>query len=775
MQLQLQNRSASHRGLPDTPGARDVPRAPYPEPSGPRAASILSDVIAVLTLTLSSVGFAISIAALIFGGALESGLPRAIGSFVVGGGLMAVVVARRSQIVPVATFVQEVPAILMAALATTFIASDGVSIDDVFVLLAVTMVTTSVASELLGRFGLGKLGRNLPKPVVGAFVGGTGWLLFKGGFDVMTNTSLGLGDLDDLFSLGLAKFWVPGFVIGLAAWLASRSQRASGYVLGLVICGSVVGFYLVTAIASSLSAVESGGWLLGPFPETGGNRLVTPNEFRTANWSSIAKTAPGILSVVGIACVAQLFTLTGIRAELVLGLDVDAELRTSARANLGAALFGVTPGFHAFGYTALMHRLGATRRAVPVISGCLVVVFGLVGVAAVGYVPRLALGALLVMIGVALLEDWWRGLMRSASPSERLLGVPIVGAVAFLGLLQGIGLGLVAAGVLFIVRYSRVDPIRSASNGRQLRSRLDRSPNELACLTGAGDRLVVIELEGYVFFGSLTAVEDQLRQATLGPNSVDILVVDFANVAGIDSSGTAAIARLLHEIRQRGIAIWVAGFDPDSIERLLGSEPELATRIAFTSSLDAALECAEDHLLMLTTARILQGRLTQNQVDLSSQLLSECEAYRFEAGTLVMAQGAASRGLLIVSSGRLTAFRVEADGTRTRLRSFGGLSVVGEVGLIAGTPRSAEVVAEQATEGWWLSSARYRNLQHTKPELIVELYEFIVCGEAGRRRSPQVRTSDASSAGRIHALTGPEIPSGSNAAGPVGRGTVVRF
>lgn len=383
--------------------------------------STAADLVSVFTLTISSVGFAISLAVLVFGGALESGMSRGIGSFVVGGGVMAIVVGSRSQIVPVATFVQESPAILMVVVAADFAAREGVGVADVFVLLVVTMVATSFATGLLGHFGLGGIGRYLPTTVVGAFVGGTGWLLLKGGLDVMTSSTLRIGDVGGLFRLHIAQFWVPGLVIGVVAWLAGRSQRVPACAVGLILCGTLAGFYGVVALGSSVAAVEQAGWLLGPFPEAGGARLVTPDEFSAANWSGIVEMAPGIASVVGMALIAQLFSLTGIRSELVPRLNIDAELRICAKANLAVALLGVTPGFQGMGYTVLLNRLGATRRAVPVVSGVLVVVFGMVGVASVGYVPRFIVGALLVMTGAVLLDGWMRTLMRSpAAPSDSL-------------------------------------------------------------------------------------------------------------------------------------------------------------------------------------------------------------------------------------------------------------------------------------------------------------------------------------------------------------------
>ena len=110
-------------------------------------------------LTVSSVGFAISFAALIFDGAMHEGFSRAVGSFVIGGAVMAVIVGWKSRIAPVATFMQEGPAIIMASVVAGFAAREGVEMSDVFVLLVVTTVASALAIRLLGRLGFGELGR----------------------------------------------------------------------------------------------------------------------------------------------------------------------------------------------------------------------------------------------------------------------------------------------------------------------------------------------------------------------------------------------------------------------------------------------------------------------------------------------------------------------------------------------------------------------------------------------------------------------------------------
>lgn len=695
-----------------------------PESRPAASGSLLADIVATLTLTIVSVGFAISLAVLVFDGALKPGLSRAIGSFVVGGGLMAVVVARRSSVVPVATFIQDAPAILMAAVAADFIARGGTGIGDVFVLLVITVLLTALATRLLASFHLGELGRYLPKSVVCASIGGMGWLLFKGGFDVMTSRTLGLGDVRMLLSFDLAKFWLPGTAIGAAGWLASRTQRVPAYVVGLIICFGLAAFYAVVALVSSLDAVESAGWLLGPFPDSGGARLVTPNEFRGANWAAIARTSPEILSVVGIACASQLVHLTGIRCELAPQLDVDDELRLSARANLASALFGVTPGSQGLGYTVLLKRLGATRRAVALVAGGVTIAVGIVGVGAIGYVPRLVVGGMLILAGATLLEDWWRGLSQAERGVEQILGVAVIGAVIKFGLLQGIGLSLIVAAAIFVVRCSRVNPVKSMHTSVDLRSRVPRSPHEQKRLTAIGERLVVVELHGYLSFGSLPALEDRFGGPEFTSPAVEALVIDFGSVAAIDSSARSFIAQLLQGLRTDGVLVWVAALNPRLEAALFASDADPATEVAFAPTLNDALARAEDQLLLSTSSETLQHRLWRDLAKRSPELLSECSRRRYPPGTVVMSQGAPSNGMLFVQNGRLTAFRVASDGTRTRLCCFGEFAIAGEAGLVADTPRGADVIAESVVDGWWLSADRYHELRATKPWLVAELHEL---------------------------------------------------
>ncbi|MDB2391658.1 hypothetical protein N9V91_01440 [Acidimicrobiaceae bacterium] len=55
--------------------------------------------------------------------------------------------------------------------------------------------------------------------VASAGLGGTGWLLVKGGLEVMAGFGVELADAPELFSGDVARFWISGCAIGIVTWL----------------------------------------------------------------------------------------------------------------------------------------------------------------------------------------------------------------------------------------------------------------------------------------------------------------------------------------------------------------------------------------------------------------------------------------------------------------------------------------------------------------------------------------------------------------------------
>ena len=113
-------------------------------------------------------------------------------------------------------------------MALTLIASDGAHwsgnelFSFMFVAIGMTSVLVGIFFYILGQFRLGKLVRFIPYPVVGGFLAGTGWLIVKFSFSMMTDQDLTLELALTFFNQSLLIKWLPGFVFGVGMLLAGR-------------------------------------------------------------------------------------------------------------------------------------------------------------------------------------------------------------------------------------------------------------------------------------------------------------------------------------------------------------------------------------------------------------------------------------------------------------------------------------------------------------------------------------------------------------------------
>lgn len=92
---------------------------------------------------------------------------------------------------------------------------------------------------------------------------------------------------------------------------------------------------------------------------------------------------------------------------------------------------------------------------------------------------------------------------------------------------------------------------------------------------------------------------------------------------------------------------------------------------------------------------------------------------RVERGTKLLTEGEPGQTLLVLASGHV---RIEKAGAQ--LAKLGPGSVLGEMALITGAPRSATAIADEEVEVFELSRAEVEQLAKTKPKVAEELVEY---------------------------------------------------
>ncbi|MBN1944069.1 MAG: cyclic nucleotide-binding domain-containing protein [Bradymonadales bacterium] len=97
------------------------------------------------------------------------------------------------------------------------------------------------------------------------------------------------------------------------------------------------------------------------------------------------------------------------------------------------------------------------------------------------------------------------------------------------------------------------------------------------------------------------------------------------------------------------------------------------------------------------------------------ELLREAEQVFYPAGHSFFEQGADPDGLYVIERGEVSVRIKAGDGPEILLAHLGNGSVIGEMALIDGGPRSATVTALSPIEGYFLSKEKIEEMRTNRP------------------------------------------------------------
>lgn len=699
----------------------------------------------------------ISMAGLVYPSSLGALQARGVGLMLLGAALLALITALTSAVPFAIAAPQAATVVIAAGIAAGIIAeaSPGASPRAVIVTVLAGIILSSLVGGLvlflLGATGLGRVARFLPYPVVGGFIAGVGWLFISGAVNLSTGLVPGPATLAPLLAPDALARWVPAALVGTVL-VGGRRWWNPLLLFPVTLLGSIALFHLALALGGTpLAAAAADRWVLGPFPSGPLVQPLTPGELGLVDWGAVARQALNIVTMPLIAAIVLILYLSGIEISIRRDLDLDRELRAGGLGTLAGGLFGGVTGFHLLALSVLMHRMGVRSRIGGATAAAVVALPLLFDSAALNILPRFVLSGLLIYFGYTFMYEWLVTQRQRMSRLDYGVVLLIMAVIAVEGLLAGVGVGLVAALALFAAEYSRVRVVRRALSGTTRRSRVTRPDAERQLLDAQGERIVIFELQGYIFFGTASSLLDTIR-ARLGAAPAPgprYLILDFAGATGLDSSGLYAFSRLQQQSPGWDVTVLLSGL-PATLRRqleaagLVGDDRGLRP----AASLDRAIEWCEEELIRaaavgrpsLPLADQLRDALPEPaQV---TRLLAYLERREAATGELLLRRGAPADDLLFVESGVVTAQIERPGASPIRLQTMTGGAVVGEIGLYLGAPRTSDVVCDEPCVVYRLSAAALRRMRADDPDLAIALHEHLARHMA-ERLTHTIRALDA--------------------------------
>ena len=497
-------------------------------------------------------------------------------------------------------------------------------------------------------------------------------------------------------------------------------------------------FYLTFLLTgTSIQEATANGLLLG---KVGSNAIWQPfalgSRLLHTNWSAIFGQGGNIAIVLSLSVIGFLLNASALELTNHQEIQLNHELKSVGVANILSGLLGGMVGYHMLSDTALNYRVGAKGKLPGIITGIVCAGMFLLGSSLLAYLPRPLLGGLLFFLGFEFLVEWVISGWKKLSRSDYFVTLLILVVIATTNFLIGIGVGLVAAIVLFVVNYSKINVVHHALSGAEIKSNVERCAYHQRVLKDKlGQHIFVLELQGFLFFGSANALLDQVRErlADAAQPRLRYLVFDFQHVSGFDSSAVISFVKCRQITEAQNITMVLTHLSGQMQKRFeLDDLSESQKGIRIFADLDHGLEWCEEQLLeieQVTTLHMpvtLGAQLADSGFEKSNtkRLLNYLERVNFKAGDILIHQGAEADQMYFIEMGMVSIYLELGNQKRMRLQTLGLGTAVGETGLYLGTTSTASVIADMPVTSYRLTRAALIEMKEKEPELAATFHEF---------------------------------------------------
>ncbi|HEU4475180.1 MAG TPA: glutaminase A [Methyloceanibacter sp.] len=263
-----------------------------------------------------------------------------------------------------------------------------------------------------------------------------------------------------------------------------------------------------------------------------------------------------------------------------------------------------------------------------------------------------------------------------------------------------------------------------------VRSNRLRTPEEREVLAEKGRQIAVLEAQGALFFGSTEQLMRRLAQLAAKARYV---IVDFKRVHLADPSARKLILRAARAMAGKGTELLFASMADEGPLAPLAqafAEPENQSLVRIFRDADAALEWCENQLLA-GASQPGATKFALSEINLFKGLNAEerrlleaiVQPLVFDKGATIIREGDDANLFFVLARGTVSVqIRVPGQGERKkRVASIGpGLSF-GEMALLDGGKRSADIVADERVICYGLRVEQLHELAEEHPNIMIAI------------------------------------------------------
>jgi sulfate permease, SulP family len=311
----------------------------------------------------------------------------------------------------------------------------------------------------------------------------------------------------------------------------------------------VVGAIVASAV---LEWEAKGVAVVGPVP-SGLPRLTIP----AVSLQDVLTLLPAALALTILIYADEILTSRVFAAKHGQKVDANQEFVAIGTANIAAGFLTGFPGSISASRTTVSDQMGGKTQWVGLIAAALTIIFLLFLTPLLAPLPTVALGAIIIVASLGLIDIAAFRFLRQVRPAEFWLAVVTAFGVLTVGVLQGILVAVMLSLITVLYRIARphdalLDEV-DASGGTVYRGVTEGETP----LTAPG--LIVYRFDAPLVFANAAYFTERLEAltASAGPG-LKCVVLDAEAISDFDSTAAEALENLDTDLERLGVELWIA-------------------------------------------------------------------------------------------------------------------------------------------------------------------------------------------------------------------------
>ena len=617
----------------------------------------------------------------------------------------------------------------------------SVAPSSIVMLLMVLGILTGLIQMFIGFLGAGRLIKYIPYTVVSGYLSGVGLIiigsqiprLFGAPPDmVWWQTCLAPATWD------MRSLLIGGATVVVALLTPKLTKAVPSTILGLV--AGILAYVGLAYNDPAMMTLTDNPLVLGALGASGSGYIETISgrwaDIGDLKLAQIAGLLGSSLTLAALLSIDTLKTCVVIDQMTRTRHDPNRELFAQGLANIGSSAIGGIPGSGTMGASMVNLSSGAQTRVSGIMEGVMVLVAALALNMYIAWIPVATLAGILIVVGLRMIDTEPLRFLESRATVFDFAVVAVVIAFALtVSLIAASAAGVALSILLFVREQVGGSVVRHKTFVNQRSSTWYRPEAEMRLIAQKGDKAVIFELQGSLFFGTTYEL-----YALLEPEikTRDYIILDLRRVQSVDITAAHMLNLVRDMLRERGVPLLLS-----NVREQLPNGRNLLEFFKHTGLIDetdtvrvfkiieAAIEWVEDRLvgdlekpaldeppLRLQEMDLFQGRKDVTLADLEGRMqqrsVKACES--------VYAIGDPGRELYLIRRG---AVRIMAPISGSRqlhhIASFGRGDFFGGLAFLDDRARSDTAIASTDIDLFVLSLDQFNLLaeEHKKLALLL--------------------------------------------------------